>query len=271
MIDLAPQQTRRYSATQWAGRRALGALLMLRNRTRPVWQRPRGASLLLRWDGELLPMPKLDCGPGGREILPADRRALIVGTALPAATEVLTFAGVGLAANTVAHFATVQVGGGGTPNVIDPRQVVTRVADSKGALVGLLPNPPAVLGGRMVGLKPVLRWTYSHVGQQADPASFAVYVATPAAEFNFAAAEHATVTYERGRRIYEWTGAALSAGDVRWYTVRAVTADDVQSLIPRLGKPPAPTYASLAKADAVKLIAPSATVAPPTIAALGVA
>lgn len=214
-----------------------------------AWPLTEGCYLLLRWDGERRPYPTLD-GSNGRP-------ALIVGFALAGATSIKEFADVTHAAGTTYHYAVVAVGPGGVAEEIAPERIVTRVFDGGGALLGLMPNAPAAIAADVVtGNKPLIRWAYSRWYEQVTPVRFEVYASSGAA-FNFATPA-GTVSWQSGVTGYEWTGAALTAGDARWYTVRAVSAAGVKSLIPRTGLTPSPDYAAVELARCPKVIVPAA-------------
>jgi hypothetical protein len=236
MFEPRPDIVERYIALQGLAARGGSALGMLTvpRRTRPTWGQVDGLNLLLRWQGDEIPLPTLD--PGGA------RPAEIVGLASADAEQIETFADVTHAADTVYHYAIVQLGGGGVATRINPFEVQTRVFDSGGSLLGYMPNAPDAPSVRMLADgKPYLTWTYSTFKQQAPPAMFNVYVTDGASDFDFGTPT-AQVAYEPSRTRYDWTQDALSPGDVRYYTVRAESAAGVKSLIPRLGLCPSGDY-----------------------------
>lgn len=204
-------------------------------RGRCAWVEHAGRQVLLRWSGELLPLPALGIEPGRRE-------AEIVGLAAEGAAEVVTWSDVVWSANTVYHLAVVQIGGGGVLHELSPLEVITRATDGAGAMRGLLPNAPSSLAlQRLAGNKPLLTWTYSGFREATPAASFRVFATTEFGAFDFNT-PLATVQAEWGRTRYEWLGSALTPGDVRYFTVRAVSAAGVMSLIPRTGLAPSGDY-----------------------------
>lgn len=189
-----------------------------------VWR--NGAGVLVCWAGERLPLPTLD--PAGT------RPAWVVGLAPGLEGQVDTFADVSFA-DGVYHFAVLAAAPAGAVAEIEPLEVQTRVYDG-GALVGLMPNAPSLVQVRRLGgNRPRVSWTYSRVGEQAAPSSFEVYACDETTEFDFDAAAAGSTVFASGRRRYHWVGDPLEEGDVRYYTVRAMTAGGVQSLIPRNG------------------------------------
>lgn len=197
---------------------------------------PSGGLLLVCWSGELLPLPSLD-------IRSDERAAGIVGFAPDGQTAIETWAGITFA-DGVHHFAVLPISPAGVPGDILPHEIVTRVKNS-GSWLGWLPATPSAMAvQRLPGNLPRLTWWYSQTGEVAACDHFDIYETTPGVPFNFESAA-ATVAFVDGQTRYEWTGAALSVGDVRHYTVRAVTAGGVKSLIPRLDAPPSSDYASV--------------------------
>lgn len=83
---------------------------------------------------------------------------------------------------------------------------------------------------RLPGNVPCVRWSYSRFGEQDAPSAFQVFARDDGSDFDFDTPV-GTAAFVPGRRLYTWTGEALSAGDVRYYTVRAITSGDVLSLI----------------------------------------
>jgi hypothetical protein len=259
VIVKRPDIVRRYMAMQG---RALGALGLRGHFPGPLrhWAWRSGADVLVCWEGERLPYPSLD--PWKTD----ERQAAVVGLAPGSSGSVDTFDDVTFA-DGVYQFAVVAFGPGGVPAEIDPLGVRTRVFDS-GQLVGLLPNPPSLVQARRLAAdKPCVSWTYSRVGEQVTPQTFELYACDEDTEFNCGSAA-GSVTFEAGRRRYSWTGVALSPGDVRYYTVRAVSAGSVKSLIPRNGRCPAGDYDSVVKEYCARLEIPAGP--PVDVGTLGV-
>jgi len=230
--------------------RALGALGLRAHFAGPLrnWAWRSGAGVLVCWKGERLPYPVLD--PWRTE----ERQAAVVGIAPGLSGSVDTFGDVTFS-DGVYHFAVVTFGPGGVPAEIDPLEVQTRVFDG-GQLLGLLPNAPSLVQvRRLTGGKPYVSWTYSRVGEQAAPSAFTVYACDEESDFNFGNPA-GSVSFEIGRRRYGWTGTALSPGDVRYYTVRAVSAVSVKSLIPRNGRCPSGVYDTVSKGYCARLEIP---------------
>lgn len=200
------------------------------------WLHPSGGLLLLCWSGELLPYPALDVRDGARA-------AGLVGFAPDGEASIDTWSGISFT-DGVHHFAVVPVSPAGVPGDVLPSEVVTRVR-SGGAWLAHLPATPGLVSvRRLPGNLPLVRWCYSRVGEASACDRFEVYETTPPTAFNFAAPV-ATVAFAADRTRYSWTGDALSVGDVRHYTVRAVTAGGVKSLIPRSDAPPSSDYGSV--------------------------
>lgn len=238
MTELRPDLVERHlrlRARLARGRSGFGQRTVAR-RGRPGWILQGGANLLLRWAGERLPWPKV-CVPG-------ERAAEIVGFAWPEAEHVYTYADVLHQADTIYHYAMVQASGGGVLNGIEPFEVVTRSFDGGASVRGLMPNTPGALDVQLLAdNRPLLSWSYSAARQQTAPARFRVYL-TAGPTFDFANPD-GSVDYVRGRTRYSWAGPVLSAGDVRYFTVRAESAAGVLSLIPRGGLCPAGSYDSV--------------------------
>ncbi|MDX2197907.1 MAG: hypothetical protein SF069_02930 [Phycisphaerae bacterium] len=208
----------------------------------------QGYHALLRWSGEIEPLPEHP------ELIGSDRVAEIVGLAGGDLTAIAEFPGTAKAADTIYHYAPVQVSPGGKATRVRREQVVTRVTDGAGNWRGLMPNPPAHLHAQLLaGYVPLLRWNYSHAFEQTPPAGgFKVFSATKAAAFDFNA-PLATVPYIEGKTLYEYVGTALTPGDERYYIVRAAAADGTLSLIPRVGLGPSGSYLSVDKVDCAYL------------------
>ena len=244
-----PDIVRRYGLTQQRLLGAMGLRLGLRRpRGRAAWPWGAASELLITWSCERTPYPTLD-RPG------IDRPAIIVGHAVNAATQIDTWAGVALD-DGIHHFAIVSVGPGGMMTEIDPLEVVTRIK-SGGNWIADPPNPPSLIAvNRLSGNRPRVSWSHSRVAEQGQVEEFRVFASSGAA-FNFASPA-ATVAYRSGRTRYEWIGSGLSEGDTRWYTVRAVTALGVMSLIPRRNAPPSGDYNAVGLEWCARITMPSA-------------
>lgn len=247
MIDERPDIVEAYMRDQSLALGALGLRAHLPS-SWPTWPWGDGANLLICWSGERLPIPSLNPWD--------DRSAIIVGFVYPDQEQIDTYGDFTPPADTVYWFTMVQLGGGGADSAIDVEEIQPRVTNGSAEWLGLLPNAPASLHASFLpGLKPRFSWVYSRFNEQVQPDHFAVFESIDAAAFNFASPV-ATVAFNgRGTR-YEWIGAGLSAGDVRHYTVRAVSAKGVSSLIPRLGRAPSPDYDDVGLARCPKLVAP---------------
>ncbi|TWT44513.1 hypothetical protein RAS1_09280 [Phycisphaerae bacterium RAS1] len=214
---------------------------------------PSAGHILLRWEGERLPLPS------------AARPADEVGTAAADATTIAEDGGTPHAGDAIYHYAVVAETAGGKRAAIDPLEIVTRVY-AGGALVGLMPATPSGLDAQLLsGNRPMLTWAYSAAGEQARPAAFRIYAAAGDDEISFASAV-AEAPYYEGQRVFRWVGAALSADEVRHYSVRAVTAGGVLSLIPRIGLCPSGSYSVVEKSHCPFVHAPGG--APPAIVGL---
>lgn len=219
-------------------------------RGRPRWPFYDGLNVLCRWTGERLP----SAGLAIEDARPAE----IIGIAEGDATQIDVFGDVTHTPNGVEHFAVVPVSEWGAVAPLDVTQRVTRVFDGAGAPLGLMPNAPSyVTARRMPGNKPLVRWKYSAWRQQIKPVTFRVYAGVGAAGAVNLSTPAATVSWIPGRTDYEWLGDALSVGDVRHYTVRAVSAAGVLSLIPRLSGGSGPSYSSVALTDCARIEIPT--------------
>lgn len=236
-----------------AGRgNALGLATMLR-RTRPVWANERGVYVLLRWDGERDPAASIEPW--------AARPGWLVGLAFGDETSVATFASVTHAADTIYHHALVALSGGGADGALAPLGVASSVF-SGGAKLGARPNTPsAVQVSLLPDNRPLVTWVYSEMDQEAAPTAFQVFASSGAA-FNFASPA-GSVAAAAGTSRYHWIGSALSVGDVRWYTVRAVSGAGVLSMIPRWGRAPSPDYDAVELERCPILPVPAVNNAPP--------
>jgi hypothetical protein len=214
---------------RWLG--LFGALSIGKN----LWFHPSGCELLLTWTGELLPIPTLDIRDGTRE-------CGIVGFVAGGQATIDSWSGLAFP-NGVHHFAIVGVSPGGSIAEILPHTVVTRVWNG-GALLGYLPATPGLVNVRRLSNDaPLVTWCYSRSGEQATPDHFEVYETTPPTPFNFSLPGF--VPFAEDQTRYEWIGQPLSVGDVRHYTVRAVSAAGVKSLIPRIDATPSGDYNSV--------------------------
>lgn len=228
----------------------------------PAWGWSGGLNLLLGWTGERLPTPTLglaaiDAAEAERMLADGARVAFLAGAALPSATQIGLWSGFTPTADSCYHFALIQVGAGGVPTPIDPREVQTRFTDGGGAWRPTMPNAPAGLGALLLpGDKPLVRWCYSRLGEQAAPTSFSVFAAAPGVAFDFAT-PLAQIGFTAGKTHYEYVGAALSAGDERFYTVRASKLDGTLGPIPRLGQSFSPDYGAVTQARCPRVTVPS--------------
>lgn len=227
MIEMHPRQMQRLAqrdALALRGGSALGIAATLR-RGRVAWGQVSGGLLLVRWSGERDPLPEVR---DWRQM-----RGAVVGWTPAGGEYVQEWAGVGHAAGTIYHYAAVPVSGGGVVGPLDPLAVQTRIFNAGGGLVGLLPNPPAAIDARLTAENvPVVSWSYASAGQQAAPIGFAVFAADEGGAYDFGDPV-ALVDFEPGRTRYAWAGEAVSAGIVRYYTVRAYNASGM-SRIPRI-------------------------------------
>lgn len=229
---------------------ALGAALQLR-RGRTAWAADQGYLLLVRWAGERDPLPG---------ITPAAARiATVVGVAREGQTTIQEWSDAVRDNNTVYHYGIVPVSAGGLVGPLNPHQVRTRVVDNSGNVLGLLPPAPGAVSAELLtGNTPLVRWAVSSVGQQTPPASFKIYTGTESLEVDFSVVV-ATVAYTVGVSMYSWLGPALTPGVTRYYAVRSVSAAGVLSLIPQLGRGPAPSYTAVDRQRCPRVVCPPAT------------
>lgn len=209
----------------------------------------KGVNILTRWSGDRLPLASAEPG--------ATRSAEVIGVADGEASSITEAKYVTRDADTIYHFGLQQLTPGGKYSPPRAEDVVTRVTGSNAKFLGHLPNAPSsIFASLLPGLLPRLQWTYSHYRDEAEPDHFGIWSAAKGAAFDFASDPDATVDYERGVRIYDWTGSVLSPADEMYYVVRAITAGGVKSLVPRRGKSPSPSYSSVDQLDAAFLHVP---------------
>lgn len=215
-----------------------GGLALLHRGRRPAWPHTKGALVLLGWTDERLPLAALLPRAGGR-------RAHLLASKGGGASPIDSLTGVSLPVG-LWHVGLEQFGAGGVSGGLDRHNVQTVYVASNGAAPSLLPPCPSGLAARRVaGDKPRVTWVESRFEEQAAPSEFRVFVRDAAGPWTFGAPA-VVVPFTAGKVRYAWTGAALNAGDVRYYTVRAATAGGVLSLIPRLGAGPSPDYDDVA-------------------------
>jgi hypothetical protein len=248
MINARPDIVRRYMASRLRARGPLGLRAYLPGMWQ-IWPHQGGALILIGWEGERLPYPTLD--PWRRE----KRQAAVVGRTPGLSGEVDTFADISFSDGTY-HFAVVPFGPAGMPAEIEPANVQTRVFDG-GELIGRMPNAPACIQvRRLPGDKPHVTWIYSRFAEQIVPATFEVYVRDEETDFDWNSPTGA-VDFRAERTRYNWTGAGLSPGDVRYYTVRAKSATGIKSLIPQRGRSPSSIYNTVHKHFCARLEIPA--------------
>lgn len=256
MITLRPDIQQAHARVAILGLGALGTWGMRRGRRGSAWLwREGGATALLVWSGERLPLPTVTVRTG-------KRWAAVVGFAPGVRSPIDTLLDEADFADGVYHFAVVTIGAGGLPCELHPIEIQTRVIDG-GSVVGLMPNAPSLVQARRLpGRQPRVEWAYSRFGEQTPPAAFEVYAVDEEDPWDFGSPV-GEVSFEQDRTRYGWTGAALNVGDVRHYTVRAVSASGVKSLIPRAGQSPSPDYRDVAKTRAAWLEIPAPAPADP--------
>ena len=182
-----------------------------------AWWVTEGVLLLHRYTGALAPRPWF---------------APVVGHALRESATVSSDSGAGYGGDNIYHHWVEKIGRGGVAAPTPERLTRTVVYDD-GSYVGLIPNPPTRISLRQkAGRKIVVTWVYNPLDQQVAPEAFEVYSngGSGAIDLDDPVGE---VDYVAGKYLYRWVSDAVAAGTEIAYTVRAVSAAAVYSLMPR--------------------------------------